>query len=244
MNRFSPGPVTYVLKKNELIADIVTAGQDTVCIRIPSHPVANELIRQAGVPVAAPSANTSTRPSATTATDAYQDLHGKVPLILDSDIALLGIESTILDCTGDAPRILRYGPLTLEEIEAVVPLTSKQTLSTPRTPGSRYKHYAPNVEVVAMLPATVHNPAFIEEYTLAKEMGLCVRVLSYFYIQSISSSDQIVYSGEYEFMNNLFHAFRQAEKQNIDTLYVILFPEHTLGKGINERIEKAATRKL
>jgi len=112
---FSPGPLTLVLKKRDIIPDSVTAGLKTVAVRIPDHPVALDLIKASGCPIAAPSANTSGRPSPTTAQEVYEDMNGKIPQIIDGGKCNVGIESTVLDVSGDIPVILRPGLITADE---------------------------------------------------------------------------------------------------------------------------------
>ena len=144
---FCPGPLTMILKKLPIVPDETTGGRDTVAVRFPSHPVARALIEAAGVPIAAPSANVSKHVSPTTAWHVYNDLEGKIPLILDGGASDVGIESTIVDLTGDEPTVLRPGDITAEEIKAVLGSADyyhgeiKEALA----PGMKYKHYSPRV---------------------------------------------------------------------------------------------------
>ena len=150
---FAPGPITVILPKAAHIPDIVTGGLSTVGVRCPDHTAARRLIRAAGVPIAAPSANTSGRPSPTTAAMVYEDMAGRIPLILDGGSCRLGVESTIVDCTEEgALTILRPGAVTREMIAAELPaievridaaLTAAD--EAPRAPGMKYTHYAPRV---------------------------------------------------------------------------------------------------
>ena len=144
---FCPGPLTMILKKLPIVPDETTGGRDTVAVRFPSHPVARALIEAAGVPIAAPSANVSKHVSPTTAWHVYNDLEGKIPLILDGGASDVGIESTIVDLTSDEPTVLRPGDITAEEIKAVLGSADyyhgeiKEALA----PGMKYKHYSPRV---------------------------------------------------------------------------------------------------
>jgi len=147
---FWPGPLTLVLPKSDLIPASVTAGLDTVGVRMPSHPVASALIEKAGVPVAAPSANVSGRPSPTTAQHVWADLAGRVDVIVDGGPAGIGVESTVLDLTGDAPTVLRPGGVSLEQLAAVVPgvralddFGGVTDVESPRSPGLKHRHYSP-----------------------------------------------------------------------------------------------------
>lgn len=153
--RFWPGPLTLVLENRDKFPAVVTGGLDTVAVRVPRHPVALALIRAAGVPVAAPSANISGRPSPTTAGHVLDDLAGRIDLVLDGGPAKLGVESTVLDLTGPKPVILRPGGVTREELEAVLgaveldpSVDGAAAGGKPRSPGMKYKHYAPRARLL------------------------------------------------------------------------------------------------
>lgn len=151
--KFWPGPLTMILKRKPAVPDRVTAGLDTVAVRCPDHPAALELIRLAGVPVAAPSANISGRPSTTTAQHCINDLYGKVDAILDGGPCRVGLESTIVDMTCSPPRILRPGGISAERLEeAIGPVELDRGLikddETPRAPGMKYRHYSPRAELI------------------------------------------------------------------------------------------------
>ena len=146
-----PGPMTLIFPKSGLVPDAVTAGLDTVAVRLPAHPAARALIDAAGVPIAAPSANRSGRPSPTTAQHVLEDMDGRIPLILDGGPCEVGLESTVIDMTGDIPKVLRPGGITPERIarlcgsagvdDAVMrPLREGEVA---RSPGMKYRHYAP-----------------------------------------------------------------------------------------------------
>ena len=153
---FWPGPLTMVVKKKAVIPDRTSAGLDTVGIRMPSHPVARAIIDAAGVPLAAPSANTSGKPSPTTARDVLDDLNGKIPAIVDGGACSVGVESTVVDMTGDWPQILRPGAITEEMIAEAMGAasTDRATLeglsddAKVRSPGMKYRHYAPKAPVI------------------------------------------------------------------------------------------------
>ncbi len=155
MRTFWPGPLTLVLPKSERVPMEVSAGLHTVGIRLPAHPVAQALIRAAGVPIAAPSANRSGKPSPTTAAHVLEDMDGRIPMVLDGGACDVGVESTVLDITGDVPVVLRPGGITPEMLRAVIgdvcvddsalkPLDTDQ----PRSPGMKYKHYAPSARLM------------------------------------------------------------------------------------------------
>ena len=151
---FMPGPITIILKKSKSIPDIVTAGGDTVGIRMPNNEIARELIKNS-FPLAAPSANKSKHISPTTAQHVYDDLKGEVPLILDGGECRYGIESTVLDLTTDIPTILRPGAITLEMLQEIIGDVSVngQVIKIAKSPGMKYTHYAPKCEcIVATTP--------------------------------------------------------------------------------------------
>lgn len=147
-DRFWPGPLTLVVKKRPEVPSIVSAGLSTIAVRMPSHQMALALIQAVG-PIAAPSANLSGRPSPTCALDAFEDLNGKIPLILDGGSCAIGIESTVLNISGDTLQILRPGAVTKEELEEflgekVLEISSSKT---PLSPGMKYRHYSPKAKV-------------------------------------------------------------------------------------------------
>lgn len=150
---FWPGPLTLVLPRGAAVPANVSAGMPTVAVRMPAHPVARALIAAAGVPIAAPSANTFSRPSATTAQHVWDDLNERIALILDGGPTPLGVESTVLDLTGDAPVILRPGGVALADLQAITPnITVQQRFlamdATASSPGQLIKHYSPRAELL------------------------------------------------------------------------------------------------
>jgi len=150
---FWPGPLTLIMSKSSVVPRQVTGGLDTVGIRFPSHPVARKLIELAGIPVAAPSANTSGKPSTTRPEHVINDLYGKVDVIIDAGESDIGVESTVLDITSRPPVLLRPGGTTVEQIESVAgPVSMKFSVGdkseVPRSPGMKYRHYSPNAEVI------------------------------------------------------------------------------------------------
>ena len=156
IDAFMPGPITIVMKKADSISDKTTAGLDTVGVRMPSHPVANKFLKACGVPVAAPSANLSGRPSPTGARSVLEDMDGYIYAVIDGGDSEYGLESTVVDCTGKDPVILRPGAVTKADIDAVlngseaVMSGSLADKETPRSPGMKYRHYAPYAQVEIM----------------------------------------------------------------------------------------------
>lgn len=163
MDAFWPGPLTIIFPKSDIVPYGTTGGLDTVAVRMPVDPVANHLIALAGVPVAAPSANTSGRPSPTTADHVWQDLNGKIEMIIDGGPVGIGVESTIVDVSGDVPAVLRPGAITMEMLKDVL---GEVTIDPailgpmaegvrPKAPGMKYKHYAPKADLTLVEPANV-----------------------------------------------------------------------------------------
>lgn len=156
MEAYWPGPLTMIFPKSDIVPYGTTGGLDTVAIRMPSDPIANRMIALAGIPIAAPSANTSGRPSPTTAEHVYQDMNGKIEMILDGGAVGIGVESTIVDVSGPVPMLLRPGAITIEMLRETVgqveidpaiqgPMAANVK---PKAPGMKYRHYAPKAELV------------------------------------------------------------------------------------------------
>ena len=177
MDTFWPGPLTLIARRSSVVPDEVTAGLDTVAVRMPANDTARALIRKAGVPIAAPSANLSGRPSPTTAQHVYDDMNGRIPLILDGGPCKYGVESTVLSLVGK-PTILRPGAITLEMLSALLgdvrvadavlsPLGENETAASP---GMKYKHYAPDAEVVVVTGSPRKAAEKINELYVVAEM--------------------------------------------------------------------------
>ena len=164
MEAFWPGPMTLILPKADCIPDAVSAGLDTVGIRLPANADARRLIRAAGCPIAAPSANRSGRPSPTTALHVLEDMDGRIPLILDGGVCQVGVESSVIDATGEVPVILRPGGITPEMVERVLGhvrvdehvMSPLREGDVARSPGMKYKHYAPKAKTVIFSGAPEH----------------------------------------------------------------------------------------
>ena len=176
-----PGPLTMVFPKSDIVPYGTTGGLDTVAVRMPSDPVANRLIRLAAVPVAAPSANTSGRPSPTTAQHVWQDMEGKIEMILDGGPVGIGVESTIVDVSGDVPTLLRPGAITMEmlretvgrvEIDPAIQAPPSADLR-PKAPGMKYRHYAPKAPVTVVRGDPAQTAAYIAQHIGEKTGVMC-----------------------------------------------------------------------
>ena len=157
--KFWPGPLTLLLQRSDVVPKEVTGGLDSVAIRMPSHPIAHALVAEAGVPIAAPSANLAGRPSPTSAEHVLEDLRGRIEVVLDGGEIVHGVESTVLDLTTELPTVLRPGPVTVEELRGVIgeveihPVAKAEVpveVAVARAPGMKYRHYAPKAEVVVV----------------------------------------------------------------------------------------------
>jgi L-threonylcarbamoyladenylate synthase len=229
---FWPGALTLVLEKRagSNLSDLITAGLDTVALRVPDHPIAQALLVETGRPLAAPSANRSGRVSPTQAEHVEADLGPEVALILDGGPTAHGLESTVIDARGDTPVLLRPGAVTAETIEAVLgtPLVRKpQDSAQPSAPGQLKSHYAPRARV--RLDATEVKPG---EALLA--FGPDVP-------QTTGPAINLSQTGNLmEAAANLFAALRALDKSGADTIAVMPIPEQGLGEAINDRLRRAA----
>lgn len=240
MDHFWPGPLTLVLEKQDIVPDNVTAGLPTVCVRMPLHPTALFLIRAAKTPLVAPSANLSGKPSPTTADHVFDDFHGKIAGIIDGGSCDVGIESTVVDCTGNIPRIMRPGVITAQEISEVlgkkIPRwreTDATTDSAPRSPGMKYAHYAPNarVELYTDEKQAMHG------FARGAEKGGTVWYLS----TKPPAKSAAAYLRWKPLLNQTLYAhFRDADKQEIQT--IIIYADFPTQKnlGLINRMRKAA----
>ena len=180
-DRFWPGPMTMILKHKPIVPDRVTAGLDTVGMRCPAHPVCRAIIEAADVPVAAPSGNTSGRPSPTNMADMLEDMDGKIDGIVDGGPCAVGVESTIIDLTEQPPRLLRPGGITLEQLESVLGEVAVDPAVTrlmgageqPRAPGMKYRHYAPKAPVTVVQGAPETAARYIQTHMAPGDGVIC-----------------------------------------------------------------------
>lgn len=179
--RFWPGPLTMILRRGPQVPDVVTAGLDTVGMRCPDHPVTRAIIEVAGTPVAAPSGNTSGRPSPTTAAHMLEDMDGKIDAIVDGGPCAVGVESAIVDLTVTPPRLLRPGGVTLEELREVLGQVAVDAAvlrpmgegERPRAPGMKYRHYAPKAPVTVVTGEPDKSAAYIAAHANAGDGVIC-----------------------------------------------------------------------
>jgi L-threonylcarbamoyladenylate synthase len=249
MEAFWPGPMTLIVPKSEKIPDVVTAGLDTVAVRFPIHPVARELIRQAGCPIAAPSANKSGKPSPTNAQDVLQDMDGLIAGIIDGGSCDIGVESTIIDTTGSDPVILRPGGITREMIIDVMgrALLDPGLVSadqTPKAPGMKYRHYAPQAPML-LVEGPEASMGVIRLAIMAEASGLRVGVLALDETVRHLPPDGnlIVHNGGRsleELAENLFHELRLFDREHVDLIIGEGVRDEELGLAIMNRMRKSA----
>lgn len=252
---FWPGPLTMILRKNEVIPYETTGGLDTVAIRMPSHPVARAFLQDSGCMIAAPSANTSGRPSPTTAQHVWGDLHGKIEILLDGGPVGIGIESTIVDLSEERPMILRPGFITQEMLSAVLGdvgmdpgLASENSKQPPKAPGMRYRHYAPKADLTLVEGTMEEVISKINALTReAQAMGKSVGVLATEENKDCYVADHVIVIGqrqnEAEIARHLFDVLRQFDDLQVDLIYSESFVAAGVGQAIMNRLLKAAGHK-
>lgn len=251
MNTFWPGPLTLLFHKTALIPLETSGGLNTVAIRVPIHPVARLLIESAGCPLAAPSANSSGKPSPTRASHVLYDLNGKIDMILDGGASGFGLESTIVDLTEEIPILLRPGAVTREMLMEVVgelrtdpSLTNPDAGMRPRAPGMRYTHYSPKARVTVVLgalPKVTEKILKLSDASKGRVGILATEQTKAFY----SGTRHLVLSvGDRNNLNgiaaNLFRLLRKFDYFEVDEVYAEGFPEEGIGAALMNRLKKAA----
>lgn len=243
---FWPGPLTVVLPKSENVPTVVSAGLNTVAVRMPAHPVARAIIKSAGVPLAAPSANLSGSPSPTSAAHVINDLNGKIAAIVDSGCCSVGVESTVITLCEKEPRLLRPGgisPLQLEkvlgkiEIDPVV-FSKLKTDEVPVSPGTKYKHYAPNAELTLVKGSISAFAKFVNENAAEKDLALCFDGE-----QKALAVKAVEYGRENEpeeQAKNLFAALRELDELGAEKVFVRCPQPDGIGLAVYNRLLRAA----
>ena len=249
---FWPGPLTMIVRKNERVPYETTGGMDTVAIRMPNHPVALALIRAGGGYIAAPSANTSGRPSPTLAEHVAEDMAGRIPMILDGGLVGIGIESTIVDLTEEVPMILRPGYITPEMLEAVIGtvrmdpgIIAADSTQKPKAPGMKYKHYAPRADMVIVTGEEDRVVAKINELAAAAgEAGRRVGIICTDETKLRYHADNVVSIGartdEDAIAQHLYKILRDFDDTDTEVIYSESFATPRIGQAIMNRLLKAA----
>lgn len=253
MNKFWPGPLTLIMKKSDKIPEVTSAGLDSVGIRMPSNFLANKLIKEAGVPIAAPSANISGKPSPTNIEMCIEDLMGKVEYIIGGERCDVGLESTIVDCTVEPPCILRPGGVTVEMLKEIEPdiyidpsiMKKVEKDFKPKAPGMKYRHYAPKAPVkiisgdlektIAKINEIVQN--YIDD---GKKVGIMasdetIERYSNAIVKSLGSRNNLSTVAK-----NLFKTLREFDNCDVDVILSEAFEEKGVGIAVMNRLKKAA----
>jgi L-threonylcarbamoyladenylate synthase len=247
MDAFWPGPLTIILeKKDGVLSEKATAGLSTVAVRMPDHPVALALIEASGLPLAAPSANLSGKPSPTTADHVADDLTGRIAGIVNGGATGVGLESTVVDCTGEIPAILRPGGVTKEQLEEVVGEVSvdpalKDSDQAPKSPGMKYRHYAPNSPFYLVDGTREEIQQLVNE---KRREGLKVGVMTTKENKEIYDAEIVIACGERARLETvaeaLYDTLRAFNQENLDIIFGEIFPEHGVGQAIMNRMSKAS----
>lgn len=254
INAFWPGALTIVLKHSDKVPDSVCAHLDTVGIRMPDHPIALKLIELAGVPIAAPSANLSGKPSPTEAEHVLSDMMNRVDLIITASKSRIGLESTVLDMSTDIPTLLRPGGVTVSQIESVIgPIKMDdaihKTVEKPKSPGMKYTHYAPNAPLTIYKGSREAMIQSIQNEVNQSELdGLKSAVITcdenYDQYQNTLRISLGSNKKPDELASNLFECLRECDKNKVDIIFAESFDESEIGLALMNRLKKAAGFKI
>lgn len=254
INAYWPGALTLVLKHSDKVPNSVCANLDTVGIRMPDHPIALKLIELAGVPIAAPSANLSGKPSPTEAEHVLSDMMHRVDLIITASKSRIGLESTVLDMSTEIPTLLRPGGVTVSQIESIIgPIkiddAIHKTVEKPKSPGMKYTHYAPNAPLT-IYKGTRENMihAIQKEVNQSNLNGLKCAVITCDenynqYLDTLRISLGSIKKPD-ELASNLFESLRECDKNNVDIIFAEAFDESDIGLALMNRLKKAAGFKI
>lgn len=247
--QFWPGPLTLVLNSNSLVPDVVTAGLSTVALRFPAHAAAQQLIAASGLPIAAPSANISGRPSPTLAAHVLEDLDSRIPLILDGGAVEIGLESTVVDATGSVPLLLRPGQISEEHLRRVAGACQvakvADSAAAPPSPGMKYRHYAPKgqLQLVSDWRAAEAAQLGIRQRQGAEPLLLLTDATAEQMLERhLTEESNIIRLGnsKKQYAANLFAALREADVRAARFIIAETVEESGLGQAIMNRLNKAA----
>lgn len=246
-HHFWPGPLTMIVPKNERIPEETSAGLQTIGVRLPSHPVARDLIRLCGLPIAAPSANVSGRPSTTTAEHVMRDMAGKIPAIVEGGPCKVGLESTIVSLVGEKPRLLRPGGITLEQLRAVLGEVEVDHALYEKigndvqvsAPGMKYRHYAPKAPVTVVLGTPEKTARYIAEQVQTEDGVLCFDEFRAQFPEQIvecyGASENLQQQAQ-----QVFDRLRAFDDTNVHAIFAQCPSKDGLGLAVSNRIIKAA----
>jgi L-threonylcarbamoyladenylate synthase len=251
MTAYWPGPLTLIFhKKDGVLSEKVTAGLDTVAIRMPDHPVALAIIEESGLPIAAPSANRSGKPSPTTAQHVIDDLEDRIIGVVDGGETGVGVESTVVDCTGPVPVILRPGGVTKEQLQEIVGEVGvdpslKEGKGAPKSPGMKYTHYAPDAPVYLVDGTRADMQKLVDE---KRNEGLKAGVLTTDEYVDDYQADVVLSVGRRDDLNTVAHGLydtlRSFNNGGVDIIFSEMFPEEGVGIAIMNRLQKAAGHRV
>ena len=250
IDKYWPGPLTLIFKRSNKVPYEVTAGLDTIAVRMPDNKIALELIERSELPIAAPSANISGKPSPTMPEHVISDMQGKVDMILCGSKSRVGVESTILDLTGDIPVVLRPGGVTLEELEAVLGSVKVDRgivgeSEVPKAPGMKYTHYAPNADMIIVKGKVGDIKKKIQELVSENAgKGLKVGVLASDETESYYKDCRVLSLGSRAdtgiIASNVFEKLREFDNIEVDIIFAEAFDESHMGMAVMNRMKKAA----
>lgn len=248
LEKLWPGPLTVVLKKSDLIPDGVSAGLNTVAIRLPEKKLTRAFIKACGLPLAAPSANLSTKPSPTNAEDVYEDMKGRIDAIIDGGASSIGLESTVIDLSEDKATILRPGFYTKEILSKFWPdidydLALKSSDQIPKSPGQKYKHYAPKAKVEVYVGSSENFRKKLDD--ILKNRDNKIGLMIFDEDGQFDKADFIVKMGSIKNLNKManimFTALREMDHRKMDLVIVHGIEEKSFGLSIMNRLKKAAS---
>lgn len=245
IQKFWPGPLTLVMRKKERVPSITTGGLDTVAIRMPDHNVALSLIKESGTPIAAPSANLAGRCSPTTAEHVREDLWGRIDLILDGGPTRIGVESTVLNLVSEQPTILRPGGISAEKLREILDvgihpaaIAEKEFRGIPRSPGMKYRHYAPHAELLVVEGGEEKVKQLAEKFKReGKKVGILAMGRGYTGFITATPGRR---EDKKMVAKNLFGKLRELDKANVDIILAESMDMNGLGLAIMNRLRKAS----
>ncbi|WMJ78139.1 MULTISPECIES: L-threonylcarbamoyladenylate synthase [unclassified Sedimentibacter] len=254
--KYWPGPLTMIFYKKDILSDKITAGLDTAAIRLPENKIALALIKESGKPIAAPSANTSGKPSPTEADHVIEDLMGKVDMIIDGGSTDIGLESTVVDMTSEVPMILRPGRVTGEEIKDLLgdckydPAIIKSSEKiVPKSPGQKYRHYSPKAKVI-LYKGDIEKIALKinEDYAKFSSDGYKVGIMSTAQTEKYYKGKLTILCGDrtkpLSISSNLFKDLRNFDHMGVNIILAEAVDENGLGKAIMNRLGKASSETI
>ena len=251
--KYWPGPLTMILYKKNILSDKITAGLNTAAIRLPEHKIALALIKESKKPIAAPSANTSGKPSPTEAKHVIEDLMGKVDMIIDGGSTDIGLESSVVDMTGDIPMILRPGGVTREDIISVLgdceydpAIIKSNEKIIPKSPGQKYRHYSPKAKVILYKGSLEKVAQKIKsDYEKFKSEGFSVGIMSTIQTEKYYMGKLTILCGDrtkpLTISSNLFKDLREFDHMGVDIILAEAVDENGIGKAIMNRLTKASS---